>query len=108
MRGVVADKILAPLAGRSVFAHSVAAFAASGTDPRRPMGSITMADRVRYEMFRRTGHFVTESSEHFAEYTPWFIKGHRPDLIERFGIPLDEFIGITLESMKAVANELGL
>jgi alpha-galactosidase len=37
------------------------------------------------------GHFVTESSEHFAEYVPWFIKTHRPDLIETFGIPLDEY-----------------
>ncbi|HHS94546.1 MAG TPA: alpha-glucosidase/alpha-galactosidase, partial [Rhodobacterales bacterium] len=32
-----------------------------------------------------------ESSEHFAEYTPWFIKDGREDLIERFGIPLDEY-----------------
>lgn len=69
----------------------IAEFAASGADPRRPMGSVTMADRVRYEMFRRTGHFVTESSEHFAEYTPWFIKRDRPDLIERFEVPLDEY-----------------
>ncbi|VEB51281.1 Alpha-galactosidase [Salmonella enterica subsp. enterica] len=29
---------------------------------------------VRYEMFKKLGYFVTESSEHFAEYTPWFIK----------------------------------
>ena len=28
---------------------------------------------VRYEMFKKLGYFVTESSEHFAEYTPWFI-----------------------------------
>jgi alpha-galactosidase len=35
---------------------------------------------------------VTESSEHFAEYVPWFIKRDRPDLIERFNIPLDEYI----------------
>src|SRR4029079_19715713 len=27
----------------------------------------------------------------FAEYTPWFIKRDRPDLIEKFGIPLDEY-----------------
>ena len=39
----------------------------------------------------RLGYFVTESSEHFAEYTPWFIKRDRPDLIEKFGIPLDEY-----------------
>jgi alpha-galactosidase len=36
--------------------------------------------------------FVTESSEHFSEYVPWFIKRDRPDLIERFDIPLDEYI----------------
>ncbi len=48
-------------------------------------------NKVRYEMLTRLGHFVTESSEHFAEYTPYFIKRDRPDLIERFGIPLDEY-----------------
>ncbi len=42
-------------------------------------------------MLMRLGHFVTESSEHFAEYTPYFIKRDRPDLIERFGVPLDEY-----------------
>src|SRR5262249_280447 len=49
-------------------------------------------NRVRYEMFKRLGYFVTESSEHFSEYTPWFIKRDRPDLIEQFNIPLDEYI----------------
>ena len=49
-------------------------------------------NRVRYEMFKHLGYFVTESSEHFSEYTPWFIKRDRPDLIERFNIPLDEYI----------------
>lgn len=48
-------------------------------------------NRVRYEMLTRLGYFVTESSEHFAEYVPWFIKRDRPDLIERFDIPLDEY-----------------
>ena len=38
------------------------------------------------------GYFVTESSEHFAEYTPWFIKRDRQDLIDEFNIPLDEYI----------------
>ena len=54
-------------------------------------GRVPDWNRVRYEMFRRLGYFVTESSEHFAEYTPWFIKRGRPDLIERFNIPLDEY-----------------
>jgi alpha-galactosidase len=47
---------------------------------------------VRYEMFKRLGYFVTESSEHFSEYVPWFIKRDRPDLIEKYNIPLDEYI----------------
>ena len=59
----------------------------------RPDGGIaSLPDAVRYEMFRRLGYFVTESSEHFSEYTPWFIKPNRPDLIEKFGIPIDEYI----------------
>jgi len=55
-------------------------------------GRVPDWNRVRYEMLRRLGYFVTESSEHFAEYVPWFIKRDRLDLIERFNIPLDEYI----------------
>jgi alpha-galactosidase len=51
-----------------------------------------LADHVRYEVLRRTGYFVTESSEHFSEYVPWFIKRDRSDLIEQYEIPLDEYI----------------
>jgi alpha-galactosidase len=54
-------------------------------------GRVPEANLVRYEMLRRFGYFVTESSEHFAEYVPWFIKHDRPDLIERFNVPLDEY-----------------
>jgi alpha-galactosidase len=55
-------------------------------------GRVPAGNRVRYEMLRRLGYFVTESSEHFSEYVPWFIKRDRPDLVERFNIPLDEYI----------------
>ncbi|MFC0665807.1 alpha-glucosidase/alpha-galactosidase [Azotobacter chroococcum] len=55
-------------------------------------GKVPDWNRVRYEVFKHFGHFVTESSEHFAEYVPWFIKRHRPDLVEQFNIPLDEYI----------------
>jgi len=55
-------------------------------------GRVPDWNRVRYEAFMRLGYFVTESSEHFAEYVPWFIKRDRPDLIEKFNIPLDEYI----------------
>jgi alpha-galactosidase len=54
-------------------------------------GTIPEDNRVRYEMLRRLGYFVTESSEHFAEYVPWFIKRDRPDLVEQFNVPLDEY-----------------
>lgn len=54
-------------------------------------GNAPAHNRVRYEMLRRLGYFVTESSEHFAEYVPWLIKRDRPDLIDRFHIPLDEY-----------------
>src|SRR5262249_30729029 len=55
-------------------------------------GRVPDNNRVRYEMLMRLGYFVTESSEHFAEYTPHFIRRDRPDIIERFRIPLDEYI----------------
>jgi alpha-galactosidase len=49
-------------------------------------------NRVRHEVLRHFGSFVTESSEHFAEYVPWFVENDRPDLVERFNIPLDEYL----------------
>jgi alpha-galactosidase len=48
-------------------------------------------DLVRYEIMRQFGYYVTESSEHNAEYLPYFIKARNPELIERFRIPLDEY-----------------
>lgn len=48
-------------------------------------------DMVRYEMMKQFGYYVTESSEHNAEYLPYFIKDKYPELIERFNIPLDEY-----------------
>ena len=49
------------------------------------------ANKVRYEVMDHLGYFCTESSEHLAEYVPWFIKDGRDDLIEQFSIPLDEY-----------------
>ena len=51
----------------------------------------TTWDLVRLEMMRQFGYYVTESSEHTSEYTPWFIKDKYPELIERYKIPLDEY-----------------
>jgi alpha-galactosidase len=55
-------------------------------------GRVPDGNRVRYEMLKRLGYFVTESSEHFAEYVPYFIRRDRADLVERFQVPLDEYL----------------
>ena len=49
------------------------------------------SDMIRYEMMDRFGYYVTESSEHNAEYLPYFIKSTHPELIEKYNIPLDEY-----------------
>lgn len=48
-------------------------------------------DMVRYEIMRNFGYYNTESSEHTAEYHPYFIKRQYPELIQEFNIPLDEY-----------------
>lgn len=48
-------------------------------------------DLVRLEYIRRFGYYVTESSEHNAEYNQFFIKEKYPELIDRYRIPLDEY-----------------
>jgi alpha-galactosidase len=62
-------------------------------------------NKVRYEMLTRLGYFVTESSEHFAEYTPYFIKEGREDLIEKYGIPLDEYPKRCVEQIERWKSE---
>jgi alpha-galactosidase len=49
------------------------------------------ADRVRFEMMRRTGYFVTESSEHQSEYVPYFIH-HGEEVLTKFEVPIDEYL----------------
>ena len=48
-------------------------------------------DMVRFELMDKFGYYITESSEHNAEYHPYFIKSRYPELIEKFNIPLDEY-----------------
>ena len=48
-------------------------------------------DMVRYDYIDKLGYYCTESSEHNAEYNPFYIKAGREDLIEKFNIPLDEY-----------------
>ena len=53
-------------------------------------GDPDLQRRVRVEIFRRFGYFPTESSEHSAEYVPWFMRSDEE--IERFRIPVDEYL----------------
>lgn len=48
-------------------------------------------DMVRFDYIRNFGYYCTESSEHNAEYNPFYIKSRYPELIEKFNIPLDEY-----------------
>ena len=48
-------------------------------------------NKVRFELMRRLGYFVTESSEHNAEYNPWFIPRGK-DVIDKYDIPIDEYL----------------
>jgi alpha-galactosidase len=46
---------------------------------------------VRFDYRDKLGYYCTESSEHNAEYNPFYIKAKYPELIDRFNIPLDEY-----------------
>ena len=49
-------------------------------------------DMVRFDYIDKFGYYCTESSEHNAEYNPFYIKRGRDDIIEKFNIPLDEYL----------------
>lgn len=57
----------------------------------REKQKVKHGDMIRFELMDKFGYYVTESSEHNAEYHPYFIKSNYPELIERFNIPLDEY-----------------
>ncbi len=48
-------------------------------------------NKVRFELMKRLGYFITESSEHNAEYSSFFIP-HGESVIEEFDIPIDEYL----------------
>ncbi len=57
----------------------------------RIQGNEKHDDMIRFEMMNQFGYYITESSEHSAEYMPYWIKSKYPELIEEFNIPLDEY-----------------
>ena len=62
-------------------------------------------DMVRFDYIDKMGYYCTESSEHNAEYNPWYIKSKYPELIERFNIPLDEYPRRCIAQIKGWAND---
>jgi alpha-galactosidase len=48
------------------------------------------ARNVRVELYRQLGYFPTESSEHTAEYVPWFMR--HADQRDWFAIPEEEYL----------------
>ena len=59
-------------------------------------------DKVRFELMRRFGYFVTESSEHNAEYTPYFLRDD--DLIDIYDVPVDEYVRRSEENLVEYAE----
>ncbi|GAA4246101.1 alpha-glucosidase/alpha-galactosidase [Dactylosporangium darangshiense] len=49
--------------------------------------------RVRVDMYRRLGYYPTETSEHSAEYVPWYL--HHDAEVERLRIPVGEYVRIS-------------
>jgi alpha-galactosidase len=54
--------------------------------------------RVRVDMYRRLGYYPTETSEHSAEYVPWYL--HSDDEIERLRIPVGEYLRISAGNVR--------
>ncbi|WP_130491031.1 alpha-galactosidase [Motilibacter rhizosphaerae] len=57
--------------------------------------------RVRVDMYRRIGFYPTETSEHSAEYLPWYL--HDDDEVERLRIPVGAYVGISRENLEEYA-----
>ncbi|MCL1887524.1 MAG: alpha-glucosidase/alpha-galactosidase [Kiritimatiellaeota bacterium] len=66
---------------------------AGGTEAHKPIWARKKdrsPDMVRLECVRKFGYYITESSEHNAEYMPYWIKKAYPELIDKYNIALDE------------------
>jgi alpha-galactosidase len=65
-------------------------------------GSPELQRRVRVEIYRRFGYFPTESSEHSAEYVPWFM--HHDDQIEQFRIFVGDYLARSEENLRELES----
>ncbi|MFE9329243.1 hypothetical protein [Streptomyces sp. NPDC006925] len=53
--------------------------------------------RTRVDMYRRLGYYPTETSEHSAEYVPWYL--HHDGEIARLRLPVDAYLDIVAENV---------
>ena len=68
----------------------------------RSDGSPELQQRVRVEIYRRFGYFPTESSEHSAEYVPWFMR--HDDQIEQFRIFVGDYLARSEENLRELES----
>lgn len=66
----------------------------------REMNKSKNYDMVRFDYIDKLGYYCTESSEHNAEYNAFYIKKNRPDLIEKFNIPIDDYLRRCVNNIK--------
>jgi alpha-galactosidase len=65
-------------------------------------GRVPEDDLVRADLFGRLGYYPTESSEHHAEYNPWFIP--KGDAVERYHIPIGEYLSRVAHNLDEYAE----
>jgi alpha-galactosidase len=65
-------------------------------------GSPELQRRVRVEIYRRFGYFPTESSEHSAEYVPWFMR--HDDQIDQFRIFVGDYLARSQENLRELES----
>ncbi|GAA1577567.1 alpha-glucosidase/alpha-galactosidase [Kribbella hippodromi] len=53
--------------------------------------------RVRVDLYRRLGYYPTETSEHSAEYVPWYLS--HPAEIDRLRLPIGAYLDIVAENL---------
>ncbi len=89
----------------NLYPELLAAYEAGQAPKPNIHGECRYQNIVRYEIFKKLG-YVSKWSEHFAEYTPWFIKPGREDLIERYKVPLDRYRNAASSSWRTGHKEL--
>lgn len=90
--------------GKDIYPEIKKRAAKMNQQARKPGGK-KHDNMVRFELMRNFGYYVTESSEHSAEYSPYWIKNQFPELVEEFNIPLDAYLRRLSDNSKSWDRE---